>query len=439
MKKDSSSGEVTNPWQVAKKQLADVAESINLEPWIHSKLSECKRSLIVSIPVKLDAGGVKIFEGFRVQHNLDRGPAKGGIRIHPSVTLDEVKALSMWMTWKCAVVNIPYGGAKGGITCEPGELSKSELERMVRRYTSEIGIIIGPEKDIPAPDVNTNPQIMAWIMDTYSMNVGYSAPAVVTGKPVSIGGSQGRPEATGRGLMIVVKKLLEKIGKKPEDVTVAVQGFGNVGGAFSKLVTELGCRVIAVSDVSGGIYNNSKGIDIAAAEKYVAENSVLKGYKACDAVSNEELLELKCDILVPAALEGQITSANAAKIKASYVIEGANGPTTPKADGILEGMNVVVIPDILANAGGVTVSYFEWIQDLQSNFWKYEQINSKLTDIMSEAFDAVWDTNQMQYAACGLQNRRRQSSQSCAPAGHISVKVVTEGEPFLLMSPNMLQ
>ncbi len=399
MTKNSSSKEITNPWHVAKKQLADVAESINLEPWIHGKLSECKRSLIVSIPVKLDKGGAKIYEGFRVQHNLDRGPAKGGIRIHPSVTLDEVKALSMWMTWKCAVVNIPYGGAQGDITCEPGELSKSELERMVRRYTSEIGLIIGPEKDIPAPDVNTNPQVMAWIMDTYSMNVGYSAPAVVTGKPVSIGGSQGRPEATGRGLMIVVKKLLEKIGKKPEDVTVAVQGFGNVGGAFSRLVTDLGCRVIAVSDVSGGVYN-SKGIDIVAAEKYVAENGVLKGYKACDAVSNEDLLELKCDILVPAALEGQITSVNAAKIKASYVIEGANGPTTPQADKILEGMNVVVIPDILANAGGVTVSYFEWIQDLQSNFWKYEQINSKLTDIMSEAFDAVWDT--MKETKCSM-------------------------------------
>jgi len=379
-----------NPWLVAKQQLASVAESIGLEPWIYNKLSECKRSLIVSIPVKLDAGGVKMFEGFRVQHNLDRGPAKGGIRIHPAVTLDEVKALAMWMTWKCAVVNIPYGGAKGGITCEPSELSKSELERMVRRYTSEIGIIIGPEKDIPAPDVNTNPQVMAWIMDTYSMNVGYSSPAVVTGKPVSIGGSQGRPEATGRGLMIVVKKLLEKIGKKPHDMTVAVQGFGNVGGAFSKLVSELGCRVIAVSDVSGGVYN-SKGIDIDDAQKYAAKNGVLKGYKACDAVSNEELLELKCDILVPAALEGQITSLNAAKIKASYVIEGANGPTTPNADKILEDRNIVVIPDILANAGGVTVSYFEWIQDLQSNFWKYEQINSKLTDIMSEAFDAVWD------------------------------------------------
>ena len=399
MKKVDLAGGAMNPWAVAKKQLADVAESIGLEPWIHSKLSECKRSLIVSIPVKLDNGGMKMFEGFRVQHNLDRGPGKGGIRIHPGVTLDEVKALSMWMTWKCAVVNIPYGGAKGGITCDPAELSKSELERMVRRYTSEIGIIIGPEKDIPAPDVNTNPQVMAWIMDTYSMNVGYPAPAVVTGKPVSIGGSQGRPEATGRGLMIVVTKLLEKIGKKPKDMTVAVQGFGNVGGAFSKLVAELGCRVIAVSDVSGGIYN-SKGLDIPAVSKYVSENGVLKGYKGADVVSNEELLELKCDILVPAALEGQITSDNAAKIKASYIIEGANGPTTPKADEILESMNVVVIPDILANAGGVTVSYFEWVQDLQSNFWKYEQINNKLLEIMSEAFDAVWDI--MQETKCSM-------------------------------------
>ena len=399
MTKKSTGGAVMNPWVVAKQQLSAVAESIGMEPWIYNKLSECKRSLIVSIPVKLDGGGVKMFEGFRVQHNLDRGPGKGGIRIHPSVTLDEVKALSMWMTWKCAVVNIPYGGAKGGITCEPAELSKYELERMVRRYTSEIGMLIGPEKDIPAPDVNTNQQVMAWIMDTYSMNVGFSSPAVVTGKPMSLGGSQGRPEATGRGLMIVVKKLLENTGRKPQDVTVAVQGFGNVGGAFSKLIPELGCRVVAVSDVSGGVYN-SKGIDVAAAQKYAAKNGALKGYTPGDAVSNEELLELKCDILVPAALEGQITSANAAKIKSSYVLEGANGPTTPEADKILEDRNIVVIPDILANAGGVTVSYFEWVQDLQSNFWKYEQINRKLEDIMSEAFDSVWDM--MKKSKCSM-------------------------------------
>jgi len=381
--------EMMNVWDVARKQLANVAEKMNLESWIYNKLRECKRSLIVSIPIRMDSGDVSVFEGYRVQHNLDRGPAKGGIRIHPQVNLDEVKALSMWMSWKCAVVNIPYGGAKGGICCDPSKLSLKELEHLVRRYTSEIGIIIGPEKDIPAPDVNTNAQIMAWVMDTYSMNVGYSAPSVVTGKPVSIGGSAGRPEATGRGIAIIVDKLLEKISQNIENTRIIVQGFGNVGGVFCDIISKAGAKIIGVSDVSGGLYNK-KGINIEALKKYVAETGFIKGFKGCDAVSNDELLELECDILVPAALENQITNKNASKIKAKFIVEGANGPTTPPADEILQDKGIVVVPDILANAGGVTVSYFEWVQNLQSLFWSYEQINNTLLKIMMKAFDEVW-------------------------------------------------
>ncbi|MCD6413031.1 MAG: Glu/Leu/Phe/Val dehydrogenase [Elusimicrobia bacterium] len=378
-----------NSWQIARKQLEIVAEFIGLEPWIYHKLSECKRSLIVSVPVRMDSGDVLCFEGYRVQHNLDRGPAKGGLRIHPNVTLDEVKALSMWMTWKCAVVNIPYGGAKGGITCDPKKLSRNELERLVRRYTSEIGIIIGPEKDIPAPDVNTDPQIMAWMMDTYSMNVGYSSPGVVTGKPVSVGGSQGRREATGRGLVIIVKKLLEKISKKPEDINIVVQGFGNVGSVFCDLMSREGGKIVGISDVSGGIYRE-RGLDVGKVFEYFKQSGKIAGFPEAEQMTNEELLQLPCDILVPAALENQITDANADKVRAKYVIEGANGPTTPPADEILKERGVVVVPDILANAGGVTVSYFEWVQDFQSYFWEYDQINDALFHIMSSAFDNVW-------------------------------------------------
>jgi len=382
-----------NAWQMAKKQLEIVAEFMGLEPWIYHKLSECKRSLIVSVPVKMDNGDVMSFEGYRVQHNLDRGPAKGGVRLHPDVTLDEVKALAMWMTWKCAVVNIPYGGAKGGIACDPEKLSKGELERLIRRYTSEIGIIIGPEKDIPAPDVNTDAQIMAWMMDTYSMNVGYSSPGVVTGKPISIGGSKGRNEATGKGLLIVVENLLKKIGKNLKDVEIVVQGFGNVGGNFCRLAYEKGAKIIAVSDVSGGIFNK-KGLDINKLAKFVSENKSVKGFPEGDEISNKELLELSCDILVPAALENQITKENADKIQAKYIVEGANGPTTPNADKILNERGIVVVPDILANAGGVTVSYFEWVQDLQANFWTLDQINSALERIMTEAFDIIWNVRE---------------------------------------------
>ncbi len=378
-----------NSWQIARRQLEIVAEFINLEPWIHHKLSECKRALIVSVPVRMDSGDIVCFEGYRVQHNLDRGPAKGGVRIHPDVTLDEVKALSMWMTWKCAVVNIPYGGAKGGITCDPKKLSRRELERLVRRYTSEIGIVIGPEKDIPAPDVNTDPQIMSWMMDTYSMNVGYSSPGVVTGKPVSVGGSQGRREATGRGLVIVVKKLLEKISKKPEDTNIVVQGFGNVGSVFCDLMSKAGGKIIGISDVTGGIYKKD-GLDVKKVFKYFKESGKIAGFPEAEQITNEELLQLPCDILVPAALENQITDRNADGVRAKYIVEGANGPTTPRADEILKEKGIVVIPDILANAGGVTVSYFEWVQDLQSYFWKYEQINDALYRIMSATFDSVW-------------------------------------------------
>jgi len=382
-----------NAWQMAKKQLEIVAKFMGLEPWIYHKLSECKRSLIVSVPVKMDNGDVVSFEGYRVQHNLDRGPAKGGVRLHPDVTLDEVKALAMWMTWKCAVVNIPYGGAKGGIACDPEKLSKGELERLIRRYTSEIGIIIGPEKDIPAPDVNTDAQIMAWMMDTYSMNVGYSSPGVVTGKPITIGGSKGRNEATGRGLLIIVENLLKKIGKNLKDVKIAVQGFGNVGGNFCRLAYEKGAKIIAVSDISGGAFNK-KGLDINKLERFVRENKFIKGFPDGDEISNEDLLEMPCDILVPAALENQITKENADKVQAKYIVEGANGPTTPNADKILNEKGIVVIPDILANAGGVTVSYFEWIQDLQANFWTLEQINSALERIMTEAFDFIWNVRE---------------------------------------------
>lgn len=379
----------TTPWEVARRQLEIVAKFIGLESWVYNKLSECKRSLIVSVPIKTESGNVLNFEGYRVQHNIDRGPAKGGVRIHPDVTLDEVKALAMWMTWKCAVVDIPYGGAKGGIKADPSKLSKGELERLVRRYTSEIGIVIGPDKDIPAPDVNTDAQIMSWMMDTYSMNVGYSSPGVVTGKPVSIGGSRGRNEATGRGILIVVEELLKKISKDIRDVKIAVQGFGNVGGNFSLLAWEKGAKIVAISDVSGGIYNEN-GLDVPAVKKFVKEEGKIAGCKLGQAITNSELLELPVDILVPAALENQITSRNAGNIKAKYVIEGANGPTTPNADEILKEKGILVVPDILANAGGVTVSYFEWVQDLQSNFWSLEQINVALEKIMKESFDAVW-------------------------------------------------
>jgi len=384
-----------NPWEMACHQLDIVAEKIKLDKGIHAKLRNCKRALIVSIPIRMDNGEVKVFEGYRVQHNLERGPAKGGIRYHPNVTLDEVKALSMWMTWKCAVVGIPYGGAKGGVICDPTKMSLYEIEKLTRRYTSEISIIIGPEKDIPAPDVNTNPQVMAWIMDTYSMNIGYSAPGVVTGKPIDIGGSEGRLTATGRGAMFVVEEALKHLKMSPKNCTVAIQGFGNVGSATAKFLHELGCKVVGITDVSGGIFNK-KGINIPHILDYVSKNpqKTIAGYTEgdfeCNAKkANEALLEMDVDILAPCALENQITSENAGRIKAKIIAEGANGPTTPAADEILYKKGVFILPDVLTNAGGVTVSYFEWVQDLQSHFWRPEDIDEELRRIMTKSFKDV--------------------------------------------------
>lgn len=385
-----------NPWEMACQQLDTVAKKMNLDRNIHEKLRHCKRALIVSIPIRMDDGSVKVFEGYRVQHNLERGPAKGGIRYHPQVTLDEVKALAMWMTWKCAVVGIPYGGAKGGIVCDPSKMSIYEIEKLTRRYTAEISIIIGPEKDIPAPDVNTNPQIMAWIMDTYSMNVGYSAPGVVTGKPIDIGGSEGRLTATGRGAMFVISEALKYKKIKPDSCTVAVQGFGNVRSATAQFLDELGCKIVGITDSSGGLFNK-KGIDIPALLRYVRDvnpKHTIEGFKGGDFVSdvkkaNEDLFSLDVDILSPCALENQITRENAPKIKARIIAEGANGPTTPEADEILYKNGVMVLPDILTNAGGVTVSYFEWVQDLQSHFWQLEDIDEELKRIMTKSFKDV--------------------------------------------------
>lgn len=385
-----------NPWEIALEQFDIAANKLGLEGDMCEILRKPKRQLIVSFPVKMDDGTYKVFEGYRVQHNLARGPAKGGIRYHPDVTLDEVKALAMWMTWKCAVVNIPYGGAKGGVVCNPMEMSQKEIEGMTRRYITEIAILVGPERDILAPDVNTNPQTMAWIMDTYSMHRGYSVPGVVTGKPLCIGGSEGRNKATGRGVMIVTLNILEKLHMDPEDTTVAVQGYGNVGSAAASFLAEEGCKVIAVSDVSGGFYN-PKGLDLKGINAYVStsKNHLLEGYKGdADPISNEELLLLDVDVLIPAALENQITDEIARNLKAKVIVEGANGPTTPEADRILEDRGITVVPDIVANAGGVTVSYFEWVQSIMEFFWSEKEINEKLEQIMVRSFNDVLRTSE---------------------------------------------
>lgn len=382
-----------NPWQMALNQLDEVAKEINLDQGIHQILRHPKRCLTVSIPVRMDNGKIKVFSGFRVQHNVNRGPAKGGIRYHPDVTLDEIKALAMWMTWKCALVNIPYGGAKGGVVCDPKKLSLKELEGLTRRYVSEIISFIGPEKDIPAPDVNTNPQVMAWIMDTYSMDVGYPVPGVVTGKPISIGGSLGRNTATARGVMFTLMNVAKKIKFDLFEKTIAIQGYGNVGGNLAHLLNEQGYKIIAISDVEGGIYN-PKGLDPIKVSLALKESGSVVGFKDADKITNQELLTMNCDILIPAALENQISQENADKIKARLIAEAANGPITPQADRILEGKGIFVIPDILANAGGVTVSYFEWVQGLQAYFWTEREVNLKLRDIMQKAFDSVHRTSQ---------------------------------------------
>ncbi len=377
-----------SPLELAINQLDEAARIMNLDPTLHQMFRRCRRTLQVSFPVKMDDGSYKMFTGFRVQHNLNRGPAKGGIRYHPDVTLEEVQALAMWMTWKCAVVNIPYGGAKGGVICNPKEMSERELEALTRRFTIEICGIIGPNSDIPAPDVYTNPQVMAWIMDTYSTIKGHSVLGVVTGKPVSIGGSLGRNEATGRGTVITSLKAFKLLGIDPKEATAVIQGFGNAGSVAAKLLCQEGIKVIAVSDSKGGIYN-PKGLDIDKVIQVKEETDTVTNYSDAERISNEELLELKTDLLIPAALEGVITEENADNIRARVIAEAANGPTTLQADKILEDKGILVVPDILANAGGVVVSYFEWVQGLQGFFWDEEMVNRRLQKMMERSFDDV--------------------------------------------------
>jgi glutamate dehydrogenase (NAD(P)+) len=378
----------SNPWRTAQHQFDEAAEILKLEPGLRKILREVQREFTCHFPVQMDDKTVRNFTGFRIQHNINRGPAKGGLRFHPDVSLDEVKALAMWMTWKCAVVNIPYGGAKGGVIVDPYSLSANELEHLTRRFATEISILVGPDRDIPAPDVGTNAQVMAWFMDTLSMHRGYSVTASVTGKPVEVGGSLGRADATGRGVMICTVAALETMGMKPFNQRVVVQGFGNVGSVSARLLEEAGCQIVAVSEDYGGIYN-PLGLSVRKLIEYRARERTLKGFPGAELVPNEDLLKLDCDVLVPAALENQITSANAHDIKAKLIVEGANGPTTPEADEILRKRGVILVPDILANAGGVTVSYFEWVQDLQSFFWSEHEINARLESIMTRSFKEV--------------------------------------------------
>jgi glutamate dehydrogenase (NAD(P)+) len=383
--------EKIDSFEMAKKQVDIAAKYLNLDPGSIEKLKNTKRELIVHFPVQMDDGSLKIFTGYRVQHNVARGPAKGGIRYHPDIDLDEMRALSMWMTWKSAVVNIPFGGAKGGVQCNPKEMSLHEIEHLTRRFTWEIFMMLGPEQDIPAPDVYTNPQVMAWIMDTFSILKGYSVPGVVTGKPVELGGSLGRLEATGRGVVITSLEALKCLKMSVEGAKVVIQGCGNVGGVAAMHFHRLGAKVIAISDSEKGLYNE-KGLDVMRALEYKAK------YKCfvCETkdeteITNQELLELKCDILVPAAIENQIVEKNAPRVKAKIIVEGANGPTTPKADEILNDKGVFLVPDILANAGGVTVSYFEWVQNLQELIWSEEEVLDRLTRIMQKGFKEVLD------------------------------------------------
>jgi len=380
-----------NPYRISQIQFDIAAEYLKLDPGLRQILRTPKRVFEVSVPTKMDNGQIKVFTGYRVQHNIARGPAKGGIRYHPAVTLDEVKALAAWMTWKTATVNIPFGGGKGGVICDPKRMSKPELERMTRRYASEIFPIIGPEQDIPAPDVYTDSQTMAWIMDTYSMTKGYSSLGVVTGKPLSIGGSEGRHEATARGCLFVTEEACRVKKMSLRGSSVAIQGFGNAGSLAAKLFSEKKARVIAISDSRGGVFN-SRGIDPLKAMRYKERSGTVVGMPGTSRISNDDLLTMKCDILIPAALENVITLNNADQIKAKIVAEAANGPTTPHADEVLARKGVMVLPDILANAGGVTVSYFEWVQDLQSFFWSEAEVNAKLESVMKRAFQTVHET-----------------------------------------------
>ena len=380
-----------NPLESMMKRFDVAAEILGLEKGVYEFLKRPMWQHIVSIPIQMDDGRVEIFEGYRVVHSNIMGPSKGGVRYAPDVTLDEVKALAAWMTWKCAVVNIPFGGAKGGVRCDPSELTQVELEKITRRYTANLMDVFGPDKDVPAPDMNTNEQVMAWIMDTYSMHIRRTENAVVTGKPLILGGSLGRREATGRGVMVTTLAALEKLNMKPAETTVAVQGFGNVGSISAQLLAEQGCKIVGISDITGSFYNKG-GIDLSSALAHVQKHRTLEGWRGGDQISQTELLQCDCDVLVPAAREDQITPQVARRIHARVITEGANGPTTAKADPILQDKGILVIPDILANAGGVTVSYFEWVQDRVGYFWSLQRVNRRLERMMRTAFDAVYST-----------------------------------------------
>jgi glutamate dehydrogenase (NAD(P)+) len=383
-----STEQETNPWLAAEARFDEAAGRLNLDDGMCKVLRSPTKEITVHIPVQLDDGRIEVFTGYRVQHSIARGPGKGGIRFGPDVTLDEVRALASWMTWKCAVVNIPFGGAKGGVICDPHLLSDGELERVTRRYTAEIIEFLGPERDVPAPDVNTNDRVMAWIMDTYSMHVRHTTTAVVTGKPIDLGGSKGRTEATGRGCMIVTLKALKKLGLAPEDTRVVIQGFGNVGGMAAQLMARVGFKIVCIIEYDAAIYNPN-GLDIAALMEHKKDTGSIHGYPDGEGVDRHEALFLPCDVLLPAAHENEITSATAPRLRCKILCEGANGPTTPLADPILHDKRIFVIPDILANAGGVTVSYFEWVQDRQGFFWNEDLINTRLEEIMVASFDAV--------------------------------------------------
>ncbi len=389
----SPNGAKPNPFLVAQEQIRIAARQMKLDPGMEAILLDPERELHVHFPIRMDDGSIRMFDGFRVQHNTARGPAKGGIRFHQDVNIDEVKALSTWMTWKCSVVDVPYGGGKGGVVVDPTKLSVGELERLSRRFITEIQGIIGPERDIPAPDVNTNSQIMAWMMDQYSRNRGYPVPGMITGKPLALGGSLGRTDATGVGVMMATRQAMQKLNMPAEGTRVVVQGFGNVGSVSARAMHELGTTIVAVSDVFGGIYN-PKGLDIPALLAHMRRTGTVKGFAGADAITNEELFGIDCDILIPAALENQITAQNADKIKAKLIAEGANGPTTPEADRILHDRGILVLPDILANAGGVTVSYFEWAQNIQGFYWTEEEVAERLERVMVRSFRAVYETAQ---------------------------------------------
>ena len=389
-----------NPWLAAAARFDEAADRLKLDDGMRKVLRSPSREITVNIPVQLDDGRLEVFTGYRVQHSLARGPGKGGIRFAPDVTLDEVRALASWMTWKCAVVNIPFGGAKGGVICDPALLSQAELEKITRRYTAEIIDFLGPERDVPAPDVNTNEKTMAWIMDTYSMHARHTVTAVVTGKPMALGGSRGRPEATGRGCMMVTLKALKQLGMEPEQCRVVIQGFGNVGGMAAKLMSAAGFKIVGIIEYNGAVYN-PHGLDIAALQEHRRETGFITGFPGGEDRDPQEALFTECDVLIPAATEDVIHSGNAGRIRCKILCEGANGPTTPLADAILADKKVFVIPDILANAGGVTVSYFEWVQDRQGFFWNEKLVNERLQEIMDESFDSV-----VQYAGMHQVNNR---------------------------------